>query len=208
MQKVVGSNPISRLPRLTRPAGRKPSGRFQSIRRRVPCFEVRTVVLWAVLVALVVSGCGGGSSPTAPQHETRSTVRSPSRADYIELADTICANHRSRREDLESQARDLGPIDSRGKAHRIADLLRRESKNRLAETRELEIRPPTAGEDSAGAPPLSLLRAQARLIERWARAYDDLDFEEIRGLQRRLGALVARTRDSFRAYGFKACGQD
>jgi hypothetical protein len=169
---------------------------------------VRTLVLWAVLVALVVSGCGGGSSHATTQHETASAVRSPSRADYIEVGDTICANHRSRREDLESQARDLGPINSRGKANRIADLLRQESENRLAETRELEDRPPPAGEAPARARPLSLLRAQARLIERWARAYDDVDSEEIRALQRRLGALTARTRDSFRAYGFKACGQD
>jgi hypothetical protein len=66
------------------------------------------------------------------------------RTDLIALGDVICKNHRSRTEDLESQTFDLGRLDSKAKAHRVANLLRRQADNLDAEAQELQAlqRPP------------------------------------------------------------------
>ena len=168
---------------------------------------MRRVVLLVVLTSIVAVGCGGGSVESTTRAETRPIEQPPTRADYISAGDAICANHRSRREDLESQASDLGPVSSAAKARRIAGLLREESDNRMAEFRELDgLRPPPA-DMATVASVLSLLRAEANLIEDWANAYDDLDPEAIRRLQLRLGAITATAGNRARAYGFEVCGQ-
>jgi len=163
--------------------------------------------LLSLLFPLLAAGCGGGSTKTATQVETRHEGPAPSRADYVELADAICKNHQSRREDLESQAGDLGHLDSKGKAHRVAGLLREESDNRMAEVRELEtLQAPPADAGTLDSI-LSAVRAEAVVIERWAQAYDDLDAERIRSLQIRLGLTAAKAANQARSYGFEVCGQ-
>ncbi len=179
MQKVVGSNPISRLPRL---------------------------VVIAVLVALAAGGCGSGSGETTTRSGTR-TGTQPIRADFISLADTICANHRSRREDLESQARELGPITSARQGQRIAALLREEAANRRAEVRELEALPDPSPERLGAESVFALIRAQAKVLDEWADAYDDLDRRRIRRLQFRLAASSELAAGRARKYGFDVCGQ-
>jgi hypothetical protein len=131
----------------------------------------------------------------------------PSRADYVAVADAICKNHQSRREDLESQASDLGRLTSTAKAKEVAALLRKEGDNRMAEVKEVQGRQPSAGDVAAVSSILSLVRAEARLIDRWAKAYDDLDAGQIQSLQIRLGLTAAKAAKRARAYGFKVCGQ-
>jgi hypothetical protein len=156
------------------------------------------------LIVLVATGCGGGTGGTTTASPGQANAEPRSKAGYIEVADTICKNHQSRREDLESQARDLGPITSRGNARRIAALLRKESRNRRAEIRELEdLQPPHDGEE----PVLASIRSEADVIDDWARAYDRLDAAGIRSLQIRLGLLSARAARAARAYGFEVCGR-
>jgi hypothetical protein len=170
--------------------------------------SVRSVVPLVLLIALVAPGCGGESTETTTTpDETQLDERPPSKADYIALGDTICKNHQSRREDLESQASDLGRIGSEEEAHRIAELLRQEGDNRLAEVQELARLQPPVADAAKLASILSLIRAEAKVIDDWADAYDDLRPEAIRRLQLRLGAIAAKARDSARAYGFKLCGQ-
>ena len=55
---------------------------------------------------------------------------------------------------------------------------------------------------------LSSVQTEARLLDRWAQAYDDLDADAIRRLQIRLGVTVARAAEGARAYGFEVCGQE
>jgi hypothetical protein len=168
---------------------------------------VRTLVLLVVFIALVSAGCGGGSSQTTTRSETRQTGEPSSEADYIAVGDAICKNHQSRREDLESQAGELGPIVSAGQAHRIAALLRKESANRLAEVRELEALPTHSAGDATAASVFPLIRAEAKVIEDWAGAYDDLDRRRIRRLQFHLAAISQTTAGRARKYGFEVCGQ-
>jgi hypothetical protein len=157
-----------------------------------------------VLIPVVAAGCGGGSDETTTRVETTVDQQPPSKRDYVEVADVICMNHQSRREDLESQASDLGRIDSAAKARRIADLLRKESRNLTAEYQELEALQPPA-DLAQVASFLSGIRARARLIRDWAGAYDDLDGAQIRRLRIRLGVITAATEEGAQAYGFDAC---
>jgi DNA repair ATPase RecN len=161
-----------------------------------------------VLLFVVAVGCGGGPTKTATQVDTQPDVGRLSKAGYIQLGDVICKNHQSRREDLESQTIDLGRLNSEAKAHRVAELLRQESENLTAEARELEsLQPPPGDAGRVGSVP-ALVRAKARLIDDWAKAYDDLDTPQIRSLQIRIGEATAKARDRARAYGFEICGGD
>jgi len=163
--------------------------------------------LSVALIPVVATGCGGGSDETTTRVETTVDQQPPSKPDYVEVADVICMNHQSRREDLESQASDLGPIDSAAKARRIADLLRKESRNLTAEAHELEALQPPPADLAPVASFLSGVRARARLIREWAGAYDDLDEARIRRLRIRLGVITAATEQRAQAYGFNACGR-
>ncbi len=169
---------------------------------------MRGVVLLVLPVAILAAGCGGGSTKTATQDETQRHEQPPSKADYVALADVICKNHQSRREDLESQTIDLGRLDSADKAHRVAGLLRQESGNLEAEAQDLQaVQPPSADVGTVDSI-VSLIRAKAGVIDSWARAYDDLDTAEIQRLQIRIGMATAQAAGRAQAYGFKVCGQD
>jgi hypothetical protein len=167
---------------------------------------VRGLLVSLVLIPVVATGCGGGSDETTMKVETKVDQQPLSKTDYVEVADVICMNHQSRREDLESQASDLGPIDSAAKAHRIAELLRKEGRNLTAEYQELKALQPPANLAPVASFP-SGIRARARLIQDWARAYDDVDGARIRRLRIRLGAITAATEERAQAYGFNPCGQ-
>jgi hypothetical protein len=167
---------------------------------------VRSVVAVLVLVALTLAGCGGGSGKTTTRSETRTQV-GPSETGFVALADTICANHRSRREDLESQARELGPIDSAAQASRIAALLREEAANRRAEVRELEALPTPSFHEMRAASVFPLIWAEAKVLDEWAGAYDQLDRRRIRRLQFRLALATAAAAQGARKYGFDVCGR-
>jgi hypothetical protein len=169
--------------------------------------DVRGLVLSVVLIPVVATGCGGGSNETTTRVETTVDEQPPSKRDYVEVADVICMNHQSRREDLESQASDLGSIDSEAKARRIADLLRKESRNLTAEYQELRAVQPPPADLAPVASFLSDIRARAGLIRDWAGAYDDLDGAQIRRLRIRLGVISAATEERAQAYGFNACGR-
>ena len=88
-----------------------------------------------LLVAIAMAGCGGGlhDGGRHPRDEQPLT-----KADFVSLGDAICRNHESRTKDLESQTIDLGRIDSKDKAHRVAGLLRQQAENLAAEAHELE----------------------------------------------------------------------
>jgi len=164
--------------------------------------------LLVLLIPMVAAGCGGGSTETATKVETRHTEQPLSKAGYIALADTICRNHQSRREDLESQANDLGRLNSEREAHQVADLLRQQSENLMAEAQELQaLQAPSADIRTRGSMS-SFVRTQASVIDNWAKAYDDLDAGEIRRLQIRLGVTISKSEKRAQAYGFKVCGQE
>jgi hypothetical protein len=129
------------------------------------------------------------------------------KADYIALGDVICKNHQSRTKDLESQTVDLGRLDSKGKAHQAAELLRQQGDNLAAEAQQLQALRPPLPDVSRVRSILALFRAKAELIGRWAGPYDDLDTAEIRTLQARIGVTTSSARDAARAYGFEVCGQ-
>ena len=168
---------------------------------------MRRLVLSLVLSGLVTAGCGSGSSQTTTRGETEPDRQPPSRSDYLSVADAICANHRSRREALENQARELGPIGSERAAGQIARLLRQEGENRAAEIRELEGLEVPPADAAALASMLRPLRDQLQVIDEWARAYDELDSGAIRRLQIRLGAITSKADRRARAYGFDVCGR-
>jgi hypothetical protein len=167
---------------------------------------VRRIALLALLIPTVAAGCGGGSSETTTQVTGQPSAGPSTKAGYIELADTICRNHQSRREDLESQATALGPLTSSAQAHRIADLLRKEAGNLQAEIEELQSRQPSPP-NLALASFFSAVRSRARTIEEWARAYEDLNEARIRKLQIRVGLVAAVVDVRARKYGFAACGR-
>jgi hypothetical protein len=165
---------------------------------------VRWIAVPALLLPLIAAGCGGGSKGTTTQPATQRSTQPVPKQQFIEIGDAICGNHRSRREDLESQARELGPLNVPSKARRVGNLLREESSNLRDEATEIESRdPPDAAEVS---PVISAIRARARAIERWARAYDELDERAIRAGQIRVGLLTAAAQEKARAYGFLVCG--
>jgi hypothetical protein len=169
---------------------------------------VRRVVPLLILTAIVAAGCGGGSTKTETGVETRQENQPLSKARYIALGDVICKNHQSRREDLESQTVDLGRLNSEAKAHQVADLLRQQSENLRAEARELETLKPPPADVGTVVPILSLVRARARVIDSFAKAYDALNPTEIRKLQLQIGVTTAEARRRAQAYGFQVCGQE
>jgi hypothetical protein len=164
-------------------------------------------VFLIVLIPVVAAGCGGESSETTTRPGPQLDQQPLPKAEFIELGDAICRNHQSRREDLESQASDLGRLSSEGKAHQVAALLRQESSNRMAEVQELESLHPPSADMATVDLILSRVRAEAIVIDRWAQAYDDLDAGAIRRLQIRLGLTSAKAADRAQAYGFEVCGQ-
>jgi hypothetical protein len=161
----------------------------------------------ALLFAIAAVGCGGGSTETGTHAETQQRTQPRSRADYIALADVICKNHQSRREDLESQARELGPLTSKAKAREAGALLRKEADNRRAEVGELRGLQLPAADAATIHSILSLVGAETNMLDRWAAAYYRLDERAIRRLQIRLGLTAGRAADRARAYGFEVCGQ-
>jgi hypothetical protein len=168
---------------------------------------VRRIAPLALLIPLLAAGCGGGRSDSSTPVDTRSQGP-PSKTDFIEVADAICRNHQSRREDLESQAGELGPLASRKQARQVAALLRKEADNRRAEVGEVRALQPPSPDAATVDSILSLVGAEAAVIDRWASAYDDLDNERIRRLQIRLGVTAGRASGRARAYGFQVCGQE
>ena len=160
-----------------------------------------------LLIPVLAAGCGSGSKQTTTKVATADDGQAPSKADYTGLADAICRNHQSRREDLESQAGELGPLTSKAKAREVASLLRQESANRRDEVQELrDLQPPPADAAKVDAV-LSLLSAETAVLDKWANAYDDLDDVAIRRLQIRLGLTAGEATERARAYGFEVCGQ-
>jgi hypothetical protein len=168
---------------------------------------VRRIALLALLLAALAAGCGGGSKETTTPVATNRGGPPASKAEYIELADTICRNHQSRREDLESQVGELGPLTSKDEARRVADLLRKEAANRRAEVEELRGLEPPAADAARVDSILSLVSAEADVLDRWADAYDDADAGGIRRLQITLGLSAGRASNRARAYGLEVCGQ-
>jgi hypothetical protein len=167
---------------------------------------VRPFVWLLVLLPLAAAGCGGGSKDTTTQAETQTGTQPPSKPEFVAVADTICHNHASRREDLESQANELGPLNAE-KAHRVADLLRQASDNLTAEAQELQALHPPATGVGALRSLVSNISAQAGLIDRWADAYDALDTQEIRRLQLRIGVVAEKAQRTAQREGFRVCGQ-
>jgi hypothetical protein len=165
---------------------------------------VRWIALPALLIAALAPGCGGCSDGSDTQVGTRSG-EPPAKASYVELADAICRNHQSRREDLESQAAAVGSLNSAVKARQVADLLRRESRNLASEIQELQARRPPSS-NSALESFISITRARAEALDEWARAYDHLDEGRIRKLQFRVGTIAATAEHRARQYGFRICG--
>ena len=160
-----------------------------------------------LLIPVLAAGCGSGSKETTTQVATADDGQPPSKTDYIGLADAICRNHQSRREDLESQAGELGPLTSKAKARRVASLLRQEGANHRDEVQELrDLQPPPADAAKVDAV-LPLLSAETAVLDKWANAYDDLDDVAIRRLQIRLGLIAGKATERGRAYGFEVCGQ-
>jgi hypothetical protein len=167
---------------------------------------VRRVACLLILFPLAAAGCGGGSKDTTTQAETQTGPQPPSKPEFIALADTICHNHASRREDLESQANELGPLNA-DKAHRVADLLRQASDNLSAEAQELQALYPPATGVGALRSLVSSVSAQAGVIDHWADAYDALDAKEIRRLQLRIGVVTEKAQRIAQREGFMVCGQ-
>ena len=155
-----------------------------------------------------MAGCGGGSTKSTTRVETHRDDQPLPKADYIALGDVICRNHESRTRDLESQTIELGHIDSKGKAHRVAGLLRQQSDNLAAEAQELRgLQSPTADVGTVKSI-LGLLRAKVDVLRGWASAYDDLNTAQIRAFQLQIGAATSRARQAARSYGFEICGGD
>ena len=167
---------------------------------------MRRIALPALLCLTLAAGCGDGSEETTT-HVATNDGPPPSKADYIEVADAICRNHQSRREDLESQATEVGPITSTKRARQVARLLRQERANRRAEVEELRgLQPPPADTTTLNSI-LSLVSAETGVIDRWADAYDAGEAENVRRLQIRLGVTVGKAAQQARSYGFDVCGQ-
>jgi hypothetical protein len=166
---------------------------------------VQRIAAPALLVVVLAAGCGGGSKETTTQVAPNDGGSPSSKADFIELADAICRNHQSRRDDLESRAAALGPLDSPAKARQAGRLLRQESQNLRLEIDELQSHQP-APPSPVLAPFFSAERVRAAAIDGWADAYDHLDEARIRRGQLRVGVVAAATRRRARRYGFRVCG--
>ena len=165
------------------------------------------LVVLGLGASLAIAACGGGGTETVTQVRTQTSAEALTKAEYVAAADAICRNHRARREDLEKQATDVGPIVSKDQAHQVADLLRQASDNLMVEVQELQaLQPPT--DASTLASMLPILSAQATEIDDWADAYDKLDAREIRRFQTRIAEDTAEATGIAQGYGFKVCGQD
>ena len=147
---------------------------------------MRRTVLLTLLVAIAQAGCGGGARSTTEADTHRDEQPLP-KADFVSLGDAICRNHESRTKDLESQTIELGRIDSTGKAHRVAGLLRQQAENLSAQANELDALKPPSTDVGAVESILGLVRAKVDVLGAWARAYDDLDTAQIGALQVRIG---------------------
>jgi phage I-like protein len=167
---------------------------------------VRPISLLGLLIALLTVGCWGGSDKRDAQVTTRQVGPQQSEAAFIEVADAICGNHQSRREDLESQVAALGPLNTADEAHEVADLLRKEGRNLKSEIRELEARRPASPEPALSSF-ISVTRARAAALDHWARAYDELDQRRIRTLQIRVGMIAATAELRARKFGLRTCGR-
>ena len=166
---------------------------------------MRRIGLPTLLFLALAAGCGGGSKATTTGVATSGAP--PSKADYIEVADAICRNHQSRREDLESQADAVGPLSSPARARRVAGLLRKEADNLREEAQEVEdLSPPQVGRTKAESV-VQAIRGRADAIEHWARAYDRPDERAIRRGQLRVGFLTSVAEQEAGGYGFRACGR-
>ena len=164
---------------------------------------MRRIALPALVLALTAGGCGGGSGQTTTELSTQPA----SKQQFIQVGDAICANHQSRREDLESQARELGPLSTAAKARQVAALLRREAHNLRAEADELAARQLPPQDGSLAERVLESIRARARAIDRWAAAYEAGEEDAIRRGQIRVGVLAAKSQRRAGAYGFLVCGR-
>ncbi len=142
------------------------------------------------------------------QVETNRDEQPLHKADFISLGDAICRNHESRTRDLESQTIDLGRIDSKGKAHRVAGLLRQQGGNLATEVRELQALKSPPADAGTVRPILGLVRAKVDVLSEWAKAYDDHNTAQIGALQGRIGLATTNLRKAARAYGFEVCGQE
>src|SRR5262249_44123408 len=186
--------------------GREPPGGFFPRGRARWLGRGRRIVLPALLCLTFAAGCGGGSKETTTEVAT-SDGQPLSKADYIEVADNICRNHQSRREDLESQARDIGALTSPAKARQVAGLLREEAGNLRDEAHELEnLTAPEVGRARVAAI-IGDIRARADAIDRWARAYEGPDESAIRQGQIQVGIVTDAAEKAAQGDGFGACGR-
>ena len=85
--------------------------------------------------------------------------------------------------------------------------MRKEADNRRAEVGELRGLQLPAANAATIELDLSLVGAEANMLDRWAAAYGRLDEGAIRRLQIRLGLTARRAADRARAYGFEVCGR-
>jgi hypothetical protein len=171
----------------------------------------------AVLVAVVLAGCGngGGENETteaaaATTTEAETTVEIPTKAEYITQVDAICADVQAEAAELRRQAQELqAQSDELPKAEfleRAASFWGEQI--RVTESfREqvVQVDPPPGDEDSVGQFVESIDDglAIAREIEATLESGDDIAASTVE----EYGQAVARGNTLARAYGFEVCGR-
>jgi hypothetical protein len=168
-------------------AGRKSGAPAQPVR-------APRLVAAVVVVAAAMAGCGGGTKTSTE-----------ARASYIAKADAICEPVQARRDRLERQVADLGPITA-GKTHQVARLLRRAADDLRGEVRRLGALSPPASDDRTPASVLSFLTDEITHLEAWARAYDDRNENGIQRFQLEIADDSAKAAAVAQHYGFQVCG--
>ncbi len=165
----------------------------------------------AVLVAVVLAGCGnGGEETTGSTTEAQTAVDTAAKEEYIAQVDAICADVQAEAAELQRQAQEL---QAQGEELPKAEFLERAAsfwgeQIRVTESfREqvAQVDPPQGDEDRVGQFVESIDDglAIAREIEATLEGGDDISASTVE----EYGQAVARGNTVARAYGFEVCGR-
>jgi hypothetical protein len=167
----------------------------------------------SAVVCLLLAGCGGDDDtpedqPDAGTTPTTTTVRQPTRAEFISAADTYCkrANAQAKRLNARLVQAQQAATDEQGALRAIAPLLRDGVPFERARLRALRAIEPPPKDEATIERYLDLASRQTRIVERLADAAKDADVKRFAAAGTEQIRLRKRAESIAKSYGFKECG--
>lgn len=166
-------------------------------------------MVMASAVCLLFTGCGsqGGGSSTATV--TVQADRPPTKAEFIEQVDAICAQRNPEVQALGERASNVADAaDSSSDLGEVADIYREASS--IVETGDEELRAltPPAADTAIYNAYLRSFESQLAQVEALADAVDAADTEKMEEVAEELETTDAASDGIAKGYGFKVCGAD